>query len=206
MFNIKQKIVQVKKLLDLNINGKKFGIILVDFQKTNQKSFHLDVEDFLCQLCNLERNLSFECDDLKSFLKSFHSLLVDNFPSGDYQIDDQKKKIKEIEKKFIDFTKLNNKVLEIKSYLDIPGMNNFYSEADNLLIQTYESLNMNIKHNETQLDMLINEKQSKEKEMNELNSKEYSNSSISDNHNFLDLDRNEINQNIKKSIKELKKC
>ena len=37
MFNIKQKIVQVKKLLDLNINGKKFGIILVDFQKTNQK-------------------------------------------------------------------------------------------------------------------------------------------------------------------------
>jgi hypothetical protein len=202
MFNLNQEIDKVKKLLDLKTSSKTFCAALEKFQKLNQKKFDVDIKDFLYQLKILERNLQFECDDLKSFLESFISLHGGNFQSSEK--DQIKNDIKKIERKLINFTELNNKALEIKSYLSIPDMNNFYNNDDKLLIQKYRSLNVAIQNNEIQLDMLINEKESTKKEINELNLKENSYSTITETCNSLEFSQNETKKNIEKSIKELK--
>jgi hypothetical protein len=187
--NLKQEIEKVKKLIDSNTNGKKFRATLEEFQKSNQQVFNVNIKDFLYQLTILERNLESECDDLKSFMKSFKLLKEGNFQSN--EIDQIKNDIKEIEMKLINFTELNKKALEIKSYLNIPVMNNFFDNDDKLLIQKYQSLNVSIQNNEIQLDMLINEKESTKKEINELNLKENSYSTITETCNSLEFSQNE---------------
>jgi hypothetical protein len=204
MFCLKQQIEKVKKSLNLNINGKKFGKILTNF-KVNQKTFDFDISDFVCRLMVLERNLQIECSELKSFLKGFNLFLSGNFQERDYQYEkySQKNKITEIRKKFIDLADLKTKIFEIKHYLNVPDMDNFYNHDDKVVIQKYESLKLSIKHNEIELDRLINENVSIENEIKHLNSKEKSFSRASNIDDFEELDQIEIKQNIKNSIKEL---